>query len=326
MIKKLIKTIIYIIAFWIGVAMVAMVCSREKEMVTKYILPIVIVLGTLTLICGVLMISMIEIGKVFGKKKFKREKLSNIDRKFEEYYREILEINSPLIISLIDEYDIKKENVIAHLLNLQRNKILYFDEDTIIVKKNKEYNLNEIDKYIIDCLNNNKFLINIDVLKKKIINEAEAINLLFENKIKENSNKNKIKFGFTYLLIGILMSIIITLIMNSNFYDTFEVFIPFLTFSIIGLYIGYVIKYEKEKTSMPFLRTKKGEILNKKIEGLKNYLNHYSILSEREAKEIELWEEYLIYSVTFGQNKKIIEEYEKYVELKEDSLIINNWH
>ena len=64
-------------------------------------------------------------------------------------------------------------------------------------------------------------------------------------------------------------------------------------------------------------RTQKGKELNKKLEGLKHYLEDYSLLSEREAKEIELWEDYLIYSVMFGQNKKVIEEYEKYIEIEE---------
>ena len=39
---------------------------------------------------------------------------------------------------------------------------------------------------------------------------------------------------------------------------------------------------------------------------------------EREVKEIELWEDYLIYSVMLGQNQKVIEEYEKYIEIEED--------
>ena len=42
-----------------------------------------------------------------------------------------------------------------------------------------------------------------------------------------------------------------------------------------------------------------------------------SLMNEREAKEIEIWDDYLIYSVMFGQNKKIIEESEKYIEIIE---------
>ena len=52
--------------------------------------------------------------------------------------------------------------------------------------------------------------------------------------------------------------------------------------------------------------------------GYTGYLYAVGLLvAEREAKEIELWDDYLIYSVMFGQNKKIIEEYEKYIEIIE---------
>lgn len=72
----------------------------------------------------------------------------------------------------------------------------------------------------------------------------------------------------------------------------------------------------KQGKGQIYKRTNKGIKLNQKIEGLKKYLKDYSFLSERESKELELWDEYLIYSVMFGQNKKIIEEYEKYFEIQ----------
>ena len=64
-----------------------------------------------------------------------------------------------------------------------------------------------------------------------------------------------------------------------------------------------------------YKRTSKGRELNLKLDGLKAYLKDYSLLEEREEKEIELWEDYLIYSVMFGQNKKIIEDFEKYMDI-----------
>lgn len=63
-------------------------------------------------------------------------------------------------------------------------------------------------------------------------------------------------------------------------------------------------------------RTSKGRELNLKLEGLKEYLKDYSLLDEREVKEIELWEDYLIYSVMFGQNKNIVEEFDKYMDIQ----------
>ena len=57
-----------------------------------------------------------------------------------------------------------------------------------------------------------------------------------------------------------------------------------------------------------YKRTSKGELLNYKIEGLKVYLEDFSKLSEKEQDELILLDEYLIYSVIFNQNKKIIDE------------------
>lgn len=59
-------------------------------------------------------------------------------------------------------------------------------------------------------------------------------------------------------------------------------------------------------------RSKLAEELNKKLEGLKNYINEYSLLKDKTSEDITLWEDYLIYSVIFNQNNDIIEEYKKY--------------
>ena len=60
---------------------------------------------------------------------------------------------------------------------------------------------------------------------------------------------------------------------------------------------------------IPYLRTKKGENLNKKIEGLKRYLKEFSTLKDESKDAITIWDDYLIYSVLFGQNTQIIDEY-----------------
>ena len=50
-------------------------------------------------------------------------------------------------------------------------------------------------------------------------------------------------------------------------------------------------------------------------EALKNYLKDYGSLEQKGHEELALWDEYLIYSVMFGQNKEIVKEIkEKYFE------------
>ena len=43
--------------------------------------------------------------------------------------------------------------------------------------------------------------------------------------------------------------------------------------------------------------------------GFKNYLNDYSILATHEENAMLIWENYLIYAVSLGVNKKIIKKY-----------------
>ena len=71
-----------------------------------------------------------------------------------------------------------------------------------------------------------------------------------------------------------------------------------------------------KSVNCPYVRTKKGEEFNKKLEGLKMYLKDYSDLADREENEVVIWEEYLVYSVLFNQNTTIIQKYEQNIELE----------
>ena len=51
-----------------------------------------------------------------------------------------------------------------------------------------------------------------------------------------------------------------------------------------------------------------GNEVNYKLDGLKNFIRDFSSLDERTKEEIILWDDYLIYSVIFGDNKKIYNE------------------
>ena len=85
--------------------------------------------------------------------------------------------------------------------------------------------------------------------------------------------------------------------------------LPFILFFIMIIYPFVVFTYIKSYRAMdivnPYVRSKSGEEINLKLEGLKNYIKDFSVLKERDKKEIPLWEDYLIYSVLFGINTKI---------------------
>ena len=65
-----------------------------------------------------------------------------------------------------------------------------------------------------------------------------------------------------------------------------------------------------------YKRTSKGTELLNKAYALKNYLKDYSLIKEKNAKELALWENYLIYAVALDVNTKIEDEIiEKYVNI-----------
>ena len=62
-----------------------------------------------------------------------------------------------------------------------------------------------------------------------------------------------------------------------------------------------------------------GRELHSKLDGLKYYIKDFTKLNVEESQSIMLWDDYLIYSVMFGINKKIINKYK--VLLKVDHYI-----
>lgn len=54
--------------------------------------------------------------------------------------------------------------------------------------------------------------------------------------------------------------------------------------------------------------TEKGNNQKNEWIGLKNYMDDFSLLKEKEVPDLVLWEKYLVYATTFGISKKVIEQ------------------
>lgn len=135
-------------------------------------------------------------GKILGSSKRKMSQLDKTDFKLEkEYYREILENSSPLIIGYIDNFKLSKNKIIAELLYLKRKNLIIFDDDKIIKADNCEnVQLLKSEKMIIDSIYQNKFRVSdydtfLEELKENVINEAENLLLVKEKKTKNKSKK-----------------------------------------------------------------------------------------------------------------------------------------
>ena len=129
-----------------------------------------------------------------------------------------------------------------------------------------------------------------------------------------------LSISFIALMIFICITLFSDFISNPTNIADWKLFI--LMFAIllvlylpisIGIYFNtYIVKMKKNS----YIRTKKGEELNENLEGLKNYLKDFSTMHERDEKSLTLWENYLIYSVIFNQNTKVIKNiWNKYISI-----------
>lgn len=324
-IKFLLIAIIIVSLIFLGLRNIV-----EKDSDILNFLMFLIVAILIVLVVYLVPVIFIKLGKYIGNFIKKRSQLDKTDfEKNKKYYREILEINSPLIVGYLDDLDLNKNKLIAELLYMKRKGVLDIKNDGIEIvdnydvielKKSELAILQKISKgkLIFDCVED--FLLE----EKKLVSE-ESKNLQFVTKKESKSKARSILLIIFSLLVAFAFYIFIEILTQSIvakkliFDITFDYFVPImillLLFSpLLGIFV--FCEYDKYRGDT-YKRTSKGQEINRKLEGLKNYLKDYSMMDEREAKEIELWEDYLIYSVMFGHNKKIIEEYEKYIEIIE---------
>lgn len=260
-----------------------------------------------------------------GVRSYKKDKLTNIDfKKDKEYYREILEKYSPLILSYIDDFNIDTQtDCIASILYLQKNGYISIENNKIVYNKKDTINLDENEIYILSCIKDGKIELNEYELIKKIQKDGVEKGLLEEKKDFKKRKAKKILMAVAIFFVILAMLIFIVFNLQNKYIDNSLLII--MIFIILGtslitlvsypfIMTIYMITYIIAESQNPLFRTKRGEMINKKIEGLRSYLQDYSLLSEKDSKDIIIWEEYLIYSVLFHQNTKIIEEYKKYIK------------
>ena len=167
--------------------------------------------------------------------------------------------------------------------------------------------------------------------------EALENKTIIKNKVKAHYEKGKAIediFIETIFLVGSILLVILTIglvffnqqivdFLNNVVVANISIIMPFIiAFSLVYIAIKFFRLYNSVKKhsytwykSRSYKRTKEGEVLNRKIEGLKNYLKDFSLLTEKEQQELILWEEYLIYSVIFNINHKIINELSSLIEV-----------
>ncbi len=327
--KIIIYTILLIISIKLNVdLMINFYGSSSNNITTRYI---AVAVGSCVplLLFGILI--MATAGKSIGKKMVEKETLSKDDfNKEKEYFRNIVKEYCPTELLFLNNLDIKnKTYVVLSLLNMYKNKIIDINDDG--VKKLTDTTTNNIDNYVLSKIQNNAVYINSLDFNQFIMNKCISDNLIIKNnKISffEKYVKNKSKYtemiaGF-FIIFPIIILVIAAVIfrandqtLSDNSFKYFVLFVPIYacsSFYIISIFNSFAKSYEKNKESS-FIRTSKGNDINKKLNGLKNFLLEFSDLENGEKEEIMLWDEYLIYSVMFDQNTKIYDDISKFITI-----------
>lgn len=257
-------------------------------------------------------------------KKFKKEKLSAIDfKKYEAYYRDILKDYSPAELSYIDKFEIVPQNdIAASLLSLELKNKIILDDEIKITNASLE-NISSNERYVLDNIENGKITkFNEELFVAKVKEDALKNGLLKESKIELRKFKKLFLIIIPFIALLVVTCIIIfnDFLASTDNVTDLKIFI--LAFSILLIFftpfavISFFSTYVKKMRENMYIRTKKGEALNENLEGLKNYLKDFSNIDEKDEKSLKLWEDYLIYSVIFEQNTKVVKNiWNKYTEL-----------
>lgn len=224
----------------------------------------------------------------------------------DEYYRDSLKEYSPGSLMYIDNYTVDINTVIATLLSLKLKGYIDFNDGIQIINQNA-INLSITESYIFNSIASGKIKLHSLVeFKKQCIYEA------IENKFVVDEGNRKY-FSIKNFLIFTSVIFITLMLRKYNIVDN-DIFIRIIGFEIILLILYFSVVGVSTKVLMGRKRTKLGEEVNQKIEGLKIYLKDFSQMDKRRIEELHIWDEYLIYSVMFHQNKQIVDELEKYIE------------
>ncbi len=224
-------------------------------------------------------------------------------------------------MSYIDNFEIQPKNdIVASLLSLELNKKISLD-DKIQINSDTRENISSNEQYVLDCVKDGK-ITNFDenIFITKVKEDAIKNGLLKESKIEWRNLKKVLLLCISSIILLIFICIILfnDLINNpTNIADWKLATLAFAILLIVNLPISlavYFYTYIVKTKNNNYIRTKKGEELNEKLEGLQNYLKDFSIMHERDEKSLTLWQDYLIYSVIFEQNTNIIKNiWDKYV-------------
>ncbi len=240
----------------------------------------------------------------------------SIDKKTDDlqYYREVLSSYSPAELNYVYSANTQfPKDAVTTLLSLKLKKIIDLNNEnnTITILKD-DANISNSEKYVLNKIKDEK-LKNFEPIKYQQIVQEDVENKHLTNK---GSKKNMSAFSmlFIAIIIILLFFIIVFALPSEGILGFISVILIPLIFIILSLGIPGIILYCILRTYNPYKLSKEGKQLRKKLLGLKNYITQFSLLQEKDIKDLIVWEDYLIYSIIFDLNDDLISKIqEKYI-------------
>lgn len=241
--------------------------------------------------------------------------IKNIDFK---YYRDIIDGYSPALLSFIlDGTEMKKDFSASIIYLINKGYLEQIGEK--VKRTDKSINNLSEDLQII-CNNIDEIFDTIEKQTKEMKdknrnNIVVSYSKMIMGKWYKSIEKEAIEKGLVNIRESFKLSSFLSILCFLESIYTFSIeswglwlFSLFLFFLLIFIKVWV---YDENK----WVKTQKGYELYVKILGLKNYIKDYSRLSERELREISIWEDYLIYAIIFNNtsnlNKEALEFYDK---------------
>ena len=120
----------------------------------------------------------------------------------------------------------------------------------------------------------------------------------------------------------LIMNLFKPLVKTNKYYEFFDYyfiiygFVSTIFLDVIGICLSSLYLSLKIYMLSPNHINLNPETEIEKWMALKQFLNDFTIINEREEKEVRLWEKYLIYAISMGVNKKCILKYSDLLRLK----------
>ncbi len=246
------------------------------------------------------------------------------------YYRKVIDNYSPGVLSYIDDFELGMNDIAATIMSLKLKGKIDITNNEIKVINNDTSNLKLSEKYILENIQNINSSLLLNNFKEIVIHESTNNNLVKMKADTLASKIGKMVFKISYQVISFMISIFLWTVLIALFYEFAQnsgmdgiewyenllvtlALIPLLpvvcgAYGILAMFFTMIVEYLRLSRKPTITRTLEGEKLNEKLDALRRFLEEYSLIGTRNIAEIELWEDYLMYSAIFNINKKVTNE------------------